>query len=91
MLKERFAFGAKFEGDKISITQCNLTELLFGSFCDLYKIEWKDNKERNEMISLIIKRQRANVELVLNFPISSGSASNFQKCKMGLYLTRFNR
>ena len=81
ILKERFAFWSMFEGAKISITQCNLAELLFGSFCHLYQIEWKDDKERNEIISLIIKRQKAIVELVLNFPISSGSASNFQNAK----------
>ena len=77
-MKERFDFGSKFEGAKISITQCNLAELLFGSFCHLYQIEWKDYKERNEIIQLIIKRQRTIVELVINFSISSGSTSSFK-------------
>ena len=55
ILKEWFAFGSKFEGANISISQCNLAELFFGIFYHLYQIEWIDYKERYEIISLIIK------------------------------------
>ena len=55
--------------------------MLFGKFCHLYQIEWKDDKERNEIISLIFKRQRAIAEKVKKISISSGSACNLKNAK----------